>query len=216
MKALPILTLAIILTIGSLYGEPATFEEFKQLPRAEQDALFNDHNHSPTPTLLRWRQRLGMSDLAWQYTQEEQLCRQKGFGDLPSFIIDYQHLVEAFLRRDYARKQADGMSSAEKQIALAHYREVAKSVYTIYEDNLPLLAALVPTKEALSLNEESHAIDVRWQKRWPVGTKWTILRKDMATVDQQAQTILNQLRKLPQMTPEQVKAAMDALPPANQ
>ena len=64
--------------------------------------------------------------------------------------------------------------------------------------------------------EAAEAIGAAWYERYPEGRAQTaITRQEMAAVDQTEQRVLQQLQRLPKLSPEKVQAAIVALPDEN-
>ena len=204
--------LLLALPIQNGHAAPVNFEEYKQLSAKEQDALFEDLDNPRHFTFLEWNRRLALGEAEWKIKEQKRLIGKKGLTPLLSFFNDYQHLQESFLQQDFERKVAVGMSATEQSAEFKTLGEKLKALGILYHDAVPVVATLAKTNETLILTKTAHDLTVKWDKERLLGGKWLITREDISAINQDAQNILNQLDKLPIITPQEEQTELDALP----
>ena len=214
-KLLP-LSLMLLLCAQRLYADPHTFAEFKALPYQERfDLVAADEEGHLHWKYVGWWYRLQMGDESWQRREQDRLADQNDYTALTAFFNEYQHLREEFTRQELARKKQAGLAGKELSAERERYSEAMQTASKIRPDAIALVASLAPTEDAHTLTQQVNLISTDLYKRYPDGTQWVLTPAVMAAIDQQAQQIMTKLKSLPKLTPEQVQAAIEALPDEN-
>ena len=216
MKAHFVLSLLLFLSVQRLCADARTFAEFKALPVRERDNLVAASEDGYWHwKYLSWWLRLYLGEDAWQRKEQDRLADQNGYGVLGSLFSYYQHLQDSFMHQERDRKKAAGMSAEERTIETTRFNARAQAAVQSYQDALPLIASSAPTEEARTLAKQADGIFNLWTIHYPSNAVWVITPADMAAIDQQAQQVMARLKSLPKLTPEQVQAAIEALPDEN-
>ena len=218
MKTLLICSLWLGLAVQAVAGPPTTFEEFKQLPPAQRDALMADalskvYDDPPNLKLKDWWVRQHMSEKEWQWDQQRRLIDHNDYYGLSNFFNEYQSLRQSCLMHEAAALKAKGLPPSELAEALTRLGKLGEGDSDIYVNIVPLLASVAPGAEAKALNERAQQMVSGLYDRYPTGA---ITRQAVTELDKRAQEMLEQVKKLPKLTAEQEQAAIDALPPSGQ
>ena len=81
-----------------------------------------------------------------------------------------------------------------------------------YMEALRLCAVLAPSPQAQALNSKANDLLNAWLKQSPPETGYKVTKSQMAEMEQQVHQMVEQLKTLPKLTPQEVQAAIERLP----
>lgn len=84
---------------------------------------------------------------------------------------------------------------------------------SVYRTELALLATVAATPEALNLKSEAEKLVTKWDERFPNVPDLIVTREDLEGFEQEIKPIMDQLKRLPRLTPKQLQEEIATLPP---
>jgi len=215
MKTILIFTFLTFLTLTTfLHGEDALkFEDYKKLSPEERQKVIQNASPYLKKHYSNWDKLISMYGQWWKYREPSLFSDKKGFSEIGGLFNTQTNLWGNYEQSILETNRKSGMP-IEKQEAVFKALEkesnaIGKEFYT---DSWWYLVKLAPTPEALALNEKAKSLMMELDKRFPYGQDWVITRKDMDDINASVNEIRKQMRKLPQLTSDQVEAGFAALP----
>jgi hypothetical protein len=201
----------LVFAIASVRGaDPIRFEDYKQLSPEARLKIAN----ASTPELQRqygrWDQILSMGGQWWSSYQSNALISAKGFDELGGLGTMQVNIRGWFFFQTVAANKKAGMTENQAQKAAVAVSDDAAIQKEWYKDSWWYLVKLAPTPEALALNAKAATLKLEWDKAF--GHGGTITQEDLKLIDTAVKQIRDKMRQLPQWTPEQIEAALAALP----
>jgi len=214
MKQRFLTTIALFLIIVPIgYGEDVIkFEDYKKLSQEDRQKTANEATPDLQRQYGRWNQILSMRGAWWEPShQGRAFIRSKGHTALYD-LSDYQ--VNLWGKFEQEATEANRKSGMTKEDQGAVFSSLEADFALIdkdrYKDQWWYLVKLAPTPEAQALNEKAAALEAEWNKHF--GNGQYITREELRIVDSAVKEIRDQMRELPQLTPEQLEAGLAALP----
>jgi hypothetical protein len=201
----------IFVTLIPAYSEDSiNFENYKKLLQQERQQIVREATPELQKRYGRWDQILSMGGKWWNNQQGEDIINSKGVDALADLgNIQVTLWGDFYFQTVDANKKA-GMKDEQAQKAAAIVADNRVIDAERYKDLCWYLVKLAPTPEALALNEKARALGVELNKRFGQGRK--ITKEDLKTIDAAVKEIRDQMRQLPQWSPDQVEAALANLP----
>ena len=209
-RQLGVILFAIWLSLHGVANDKINFDYYKKLSNEDRSIIVDKASPEMQKKFKQWNQILSMGGQWWGPFQAEAFIRSKGFSGLEN-IVNLQinlwgnyHIeivqakLKAGLSEEEARKFADTVSN---------YTDNDKERY---KDIWWYLVKLAPTPEALALNAKASTLAAEFDKRYNGSRGLTI--DDLKVVDIEVKNLREQMRKLPQLTPDQIEAGFAELP----
>lgn len=213
LQALGILAIALTFTV-SLRGESTNkFEDYKKLSAAERQKLSTNASEGLKKTYANWDGIILMGGQGWRSLQGDHFIVEKGFGEMGALFSKQTNIWDYFLTKTQNETWHSKMSKEAQHALLKPLDQENDALYKeYYKDAEWYLVKLAPTPEALALNAKAKELWVELNNRFPLGTQWKVTRKEMDDINAKVNEIRAQMRKLPQLTPEQIEAGLAKLP----
>ena len=109
--------------------------------------------------------------------------------------------------------EESGLSLAEMKKNALVLLEQYPWINTVYRKEIALIASVAPTPEAFKLQREAESFVSKWDDHFPIAPQAVVTREDLEKFDQESKPIMEQLIRLPKLTPKQLEEEIAALPP---
>ena len=204
------LIVSFLIFVQSGYGDDLIkFEDYKKLSQERRKSIAGIASPELQKTYNRWDQIISMGGKWWGWHQAQSFIHSKkldGFIDMAYAQVNlllrfHSEMVEINKKSGMIDKEA--VKAAD---ALVNFPETDKERYL---DVCWYLVKLAPTPEALALNKK--AVDLAGELTTRLANQ-NITEKDYKAIDAAVKEIRDQMRKLPQLTPDQIEEGLAALP----
>ena len=202
-------SLCLALCISVACADSIKFEDYRRLSQEERQKAAHDASPEMQKQYGRWDQILSMGGKSWNDQQARALVSSKGLSELGGIFATQMNVRGWYHLQKVTAYEKKGMSKEQAVKAVEASPDIPSIRNEEYLDSWSDLVKLAPTPEALALNEKAKALVAEWYARFD-GKNITI--KDLMEVDTAAREIRDQMRKLPQWTPEQIETALAGLP----
>jgi hypothetical protein len=203
------------LTAYAFSENPPTFEEYKKLSQGDRQKITGEATPELHKQYNRWNQIINMGGNWWEPTHQGwAFIRSKGFTELAGLSIWQTNLFGDFELAILESNKKSGMSEKAQDVAAASLEAEYKLIdKERYKDQWWYLVKLAPTPEAMALNEKAAALGREWITRYQsTSHSVKITRDDIKAINAAVKEIRDQMRELPQLTPEQIEVGLAALP----
>jgi hypothetical protein len=186
------------------------FHNYKGLPRSERRKVA----HQSTPELQKRYKRWDRIIMAgWQCADNRQIEALMDAKDLPELggPIGMQITIHGwYLAQEFDRKKKLGMTDDQAMKSVTDAGDIKAMEKERYKDFWWYQVKVAPTAEALALSQKSASLAADWYGRFS-GTQ-EITPKDLREVDAAVNELRAKMRALPQLTSDEIEAALAALP----
>jgi hypothetical protein len=206
----------LVLILPAYSGGPITFQEYKKLPLEERQKMAKDAPPDLKKKFDNWNEIISMGGQWWKPEQAKALVKSKGFdeGFFNLAIIQEGLWGYYYFQTVAANKKSNMTAQAQNDAERALEAEVEVIRKERYKDQDWYLVKLAPTPEAVALNEKAWNVAGDWSNRFPMDGVHKITRNDLKALDAAVKEIRDQMRKLPELTPEQIEDALSEPPTA--
>lgn len=213
MKLTSFILFAVIFALSfSAYGDTINFEDYKKLSTVERQKLSTDAAEDLKGTYKNWDEIINMGGQWWGPRQGNSFINTKGFADIGALMNTQRNLFGNFVIAAQKEVKKSTMSKEARNTVLLAFDKEGEAIEKDYILDTWYLVKLAATPEAQALNVKAGKLLRELEGRFPLGRQWTITRKDMDRINADVNEIRQQMRKLPQLTPEQIQAGLAALP----
>ena len=214
MKRQHLTTVVIFLIFftTALSADPIKYEDYKKLSKEVRLKIVNKATPELQKQYNQWDQVISMGGQWWTDYQAKSLIADKHLLELGGVTTMQLNYWAQFYFQSVDENKKSGMTEENAQKAAAAICDTGAIENEHRKDSRWYLVKLAPTPEALALNEKAKALVAEWEKKFPYGQKWKITKEDLIKIDAAAKDIRDQLRALPQLTPEQIEAVFAAQP----
>ena len=148
-----------------------------------------------------------------QQWHHEQVAVRHGLDRLSGVSGLKRRMWTFYLFRALDANEASKESPSKKETIEAALKEKFAWKDWVYRKELALLASVAPTPETLKLQSEAEPLISKWDERFPNDPEVVIMREDLEKFDRESKPIMEQLIRLPKLTPKQLEEEIAALPP---
>ena len=191
-------------------NDDISFNDYKKLSTEKRQNMVDTASPEMHKRYVQWNQILSMGGQWWNSHQAEAFIRAKGFSGLENITNLQVNFWGNFHIETVKAKEKAGMSKLEAQHAADAISKYSTNDNQRYKDHWWYLVKLAPTSEALALDVKASALEVELDKKY--GGSRRLSLDDLNAIDIQVKNIQEQMRKLPQLTPDQIEAGLAALP----
>lgn len=204
-------TIALLMAlIAPAFGDDAiAFKNYKTLSQQERQKVATEASLEVQRKYKRWDQIISNGGEWWNTYQANQLIWFKGLNDLSGLSNLPVALWGRFEQETAEANKKSGMTKETQGAMLdslvSEFRRIDKERY---KDDWWYLVKLAPTPEAMALDEKAAALNAEWYRRLESGQ--AITREDLNVVEAAVKVIRDQMRTLPQWSPEQMEEGLAA------
>ena len=157
------------------------------------------------------REELSMAEVQQHYDYQRIIGpRHPGLMYLCS---DKHNSWGGFVLDRWEKMEKSSLSQQEKIKIEVGLRKLEDQKDTEYRVEVAILAHLAATSQTSEINKQAEVLFNKWSDRFPQGSGPVPTKDDLEQLDREVKTFFDQTKKLPRISPEQLKAEIAALPP---